>query len=134
MKKVENEQESMFNEGLYQIQRLHNLWLTANIQSRQPKTTNYMEWRWTLDAIWRELSRDAIKSYSEDFDADKFDAVLKDNPWYKKYLELDKDVDAKTSIRDKYIALTKLEMFLRSLQENLGKGSKWKNLDEDEME
>lgn len=127
---AEKEFISTYNEGMYQIQRLHFLWIDCNNKSR---TGDLQGWRWTLDTIWRELTRDAVKDRTPDI---KSVEELKDkNSWFVQYHELDKKInDAGTDKRKKYDALSQLEIFLRILQNEVGKGGKYRDPDEDGME
>jgi len=132
--------ESAFNEGMLQIQRLNYLWMQINNYSR---TGKYTDWRWSLDAIWRELSRDAIKSSSGVVKPGEYDKVIKENPWFKQYVRLRGIVDVEFVNSSKsipgsmgryYNALHDLEIFLRTLQDSVGKGGKYKDMSEDEMD
>lgn len=137
---------SVYNEAVFQIQRLHNEWLKANALS---KAGRYKEWRFTLDAIWRELSRDAIKKESGKLDPEKYAEIEKDNPWFTEWNRLVKELNSaeqKDLVIQKqnpkmkgvvalyrYPALSKMEIFLRGLQDAVGKGGKYKSDEEDDM-
>lgn len=128
----ETEALSAFNEGMYQIQRLNFLWTQANNDSR---LADNLRWRWTLDAIWRELSRDAIMDVKGSLEADSFDKLDEDNPWFKKQVELDKEITkALRSPRQLYQAIGRYEIFLRSLQDAVGKGGKRSDPNEDDVD
>lgn len=123
---------SAYNEGMLQIQRLHQLWVQANSYSRQGL---YTKWRWTLDTIWRELSRDAINSepLKEGESFDKIEEIY----WFKEYKKLNERIDdalVKKQLHGVYTSLSTLEIFLRSLQDEVGKGGKYKDPDEDGMD
>ena len=130
----EKTQQSAYNEGMLQIQRLHFLWIEANNFSR---TGQYGKWRWTLDAIWRELSRDAIRKESKQSNPAGFTEATAKNKWFIEYEKLNgkvKDSTDKKRLADVYLSLMNLEIFLRSLQDAVGKGSKYKRNDDDDIE
>jgi hypothetical protein len=98
---------SEFNEAAYQILRLHQLWQTCNILSRKG---HLEEWKWVLDRIWVELSPDATRK-----DEEKYFGSIK---------EKNKSISKAKNKQELYTALTDKEIFLRCLQESVGKGSK----------
>jgi hypothetical protein len=103
---------SDFNEAKFQIYRLHILWLTCNTLSQ---TGKLLEWKWKLDTIWRELSPDA--NYKD-----------KNNETEDTYLNkvklLNQNIAKSNGREELYNALQEKEIFLRCLQEEVGKGSK----------
>lgn len=126
-----SELTSAFNEGALQIQRLHYLWINVN-QARE--AGNNEKWRWRLDAVWAELSRDAVRIAGK-FNPEEFDK-LKDNTWFKthnKLLEAVKEANTKKG-EDLYVALNELEIFLRILQDAAGKGGRYKDPHDDEID
>ena len=129
---------SAYNEGMLQIERLHYLWAQANNQSRAGK---YKEWRWTLDTIWRELSRDAIKKEFDKLQPGEFRKVVNDSKWFKEHDELNKAINESVlkginseGLQAQYNTLSDMEIFLRGLQDAVGKGGKYKDEDEDSMD
>jgi len=103
---------SDFNEAKFQIYRLHILWLTCNTISNNGELT---KWKWKLDTIWRELSPDAIQKDENKEEQDKYTSKLK----------ILNDKIAKSEDNTTiYNALQEKEIFLRCLQEEVGKGSK----------
>jgi len=122
---------SAFNEGMLQIQRLNYLWTQTASLSR---SGNLKKWRWTLDAVWRELSRDAIKDASDNFDPEQFDKVSKDNPWFMKQAEIVGAISKSLTIAGQYRALERYEIFLKFLQEAVGKGGKYIDRNEDDID
>jgi len=98
---------SDFNEGGFQIYRLHNLWDECNRLSVSGK---YQRWKFTLVRIWVELSADADKSDKEKY--------TKELTLHDKRIELAKGKD------QLYYALIKKEEFLKKLQDDVGKGSR----------
>lgn len=106
---------SKFNDSLNQNMRLHNLWDVCNNLSSSGKLA---EWNWKLDVIWRELSRDAEEN--------DFQIMLKIN---KRIGETNKE-KMKAAF---YQLLNDKEIFLRKLQNKQGKGSSFKDAEEDEL-
>ena len=122
---------SAFNSGVFQIQRLHDLWLRCNDYSRNG---DFRQWRWCLDTVWRELSDDAAKDAG--IKPGEFEK-LGSNPWAVRYAALDGAVQAALLTRGYrllYLSLRDLEIFLRYLQDHVGKGSKRKDVDEDSFD
>lgn len=128
MQQRPNDTTSAYNEGMLQIERLHWLWTQANNQSRSGK---YLEWRWTLDVVWRELTRDAIKNTDGKLTPGNFQEIELKNPWFKEYNDIDNKIDNAKNFRETYLSLSRLEIFLRCLQDAVGKGGKYKDTDED---
>ncbi len=106
-------EKSQFNEANLQIMRLHNCWVRCNSYSTKGKLD---EWKWELDVIWRELYADAFrkdKKCKKDEDKYEFDM---DN--------INVTISNAKSKRNAYNALQKKDMFLRKLQDDVGKGGK----------
>lgn len=130
-----NNVQSFYNEGFFQIQRLNNLWFEANNKSR---TGNVEQWRWVLDVVWRELSRDILKQESKNDKAnDKELYWYKENDYFKmreehqKKIKIAKGEFKKTGNKENYyLALNDYEIFLRYLQDAFGKGGKYIDPDE----
>ena len=113
---------SDFNEAKFQIYRLHILWLTCNTLSQAGKLE---EWKWKLDTIWRELSPDAKQ---------KDNSREKEDKYFKKIEGLNNKIAEATKSTDIYNALQEKEIFLRCLQEEVGKGSKKSSPDEEDFD
>ena len=109
---------SEFNEAKFRIFRLHNLFQDCNSYSC---IGNLYGWKWKLDTIWRELSSSAKKKA--------------DDEYFNKIKKLNKNIQESESDSAKlYETLSKKEIFLRQLQDDVGMGSKWKPEDEDMMD
>ena len=108
---------SDFNEAKFQILRLHNLWIKCNSLSQQGKLGL---WKWNLDCIWRELSPDARQKNEEKY--------------YSKLKEINSMIANATTPKELYEALNEKEIFLRYLQEDVGKGGKKSHQDDDAMD
>lgn len=118
--------KSFYNEGFFQIQRLHYLWAEAN---NACIAGDMLKWRWILDTIWRELSRDVLKQEEKNF-KDNND-WYKDNLFYKTYSFHQEELAKKReNPQNYYLCLRDYEMFLRWLQDSFGKGGKYIDPDE----
>ena|SRR3990167_10518879 len=114
---------SDFNEAKYQIYRLHLDLLDCRSYA---KKGNLINWKWVLDHIWLELAADARTKDSKD---------LEKNKYFKRIEELNKEIAKNENDRDKlYKALQEKEMFLRFLQDDVGKGSKRSSTDEEDFD
>ncbi len=98
---------SQYNEAAFQIARLNNLWSLCNSYARIGRLQS---WKWVLDRIWIELSADAKEKDKNKY----FDGIKDRNATIGK---------AKDS-QGLYNALQEKEIFLRCLQEDVGKGGK----------
>jgi len=115
---------SDFNEAKFQIYRLHILWLSCNALAQEGKL---LEWKWKLDTIWRELSPDAISK-----DKGK-ENNTKETYTYRMKVLNGKIAEAQGN-NAIYNAIQEKEIFLRCLQEEVGKGSKKSYEDEEDFE
>lgn len=127
---MKNNTQSFYNEGLLQINRLNYLWENANNASR---SGDLVSWRWVLDTVWRELSRDVLKEEEKKKDV----TLTPDNKWYNqsplyKMYEYHKNKLAKEKVHPAhyYSALSDYEIFLRWLQDKTGKGGRYIDPDE----
>ena len=99
---------SDFNEGSFQILRLHDYWNDCGKFSR---SGNFEQWRWTLDMAWLELSPDAEQS-------------LKKDKYQKELMICDKRIELSQHKNQLYYSLKKKQEFLKRLQDEVGKGAK----------
>lgn len=114
---------SEFNEMGFQIQRLHNIWVECERLSRQGK---FLSWNWQLDNAKKELYWDAK-------DLDK----RNDKKYIINIEEINKKIFIAFSLKRMgtiYKLLTEKEIILREIQQECGKGSRYKSSDEDEMD
>ena len=148
MEENEQNQISKYNSGVFIIQRLHNLWLDANEHSRNGE---FAKWNNDLDRIWLEIARD-LSDYQLKDSADKegnkkkgkltefqeFDKRLADTGEIRNsgkihdFQKTDKD-DAKIR-NEQYKILMEKEFFLRRLENETGKGTKFEDTSEDDMD
>ncbi len=126
---------SKHSSGVSIIIRIDGLWKDANICSCAGQ---FSKWNTKLDVIWRELARDILepdyKEMKEDFDA--FDTKLvKAGPFRDDgsgtFDDLDKDVIKQRS--DQYKVLNDKELFLKRLENKLGKGTTFSDGEEDDF-
>ena len=135
--------QSKYSSGVNINLRLDQLWKDSHYDSR---TGNYNLWNLDLDCIWSELARDLkekenkekeISSYAEiKKEFDKFDKKILENGVIKDkapsgFREL---TEEEIKSRDKhYKILREKQIFLARLENSLGKGTSFRNDDEDEL-
>lgn len=114
---------SKFNSGVLQIQRLHNIWSMVR-SSRE--SGNYRRTKDLLDSAWIELAYDA--SNFDENDETKFKSQIEqfDND-YEKYVK-------ERNRNEIYKLLVNKEILLRTIQERAGKGSRYVDPDDDEID
>ena len=108
---------SDYNEAANQIFRLDNLYQLAGKYSRDGEL---IKWKWVLENIWRELATDAFESNEYRYKIE----IIKHNT------EILKARNDKSKL---YHALNNKEIWLRCLQDEVGKGSKKSSRYEDLM-
>ena len=126
---------SKHSSGISIIIRIDGLWKEANIFSCAGK---YAGWNTKLDVIWRELARDlSDKDYPAKKKAfDEFDAKLVEAGEFK---DTGSDSFAQASKGDndkrskQYRILNDKELFLKRLENKLGKGTTFSDGDEDDF-
>jgi hypothetical protein len=124
----EQEQKtSKYNSGIAKIYRMDGLWKNVNSNS---VIGNFIKWNEFLDRVWCELSADIMPSDFNDkaekfkekdkaiSDIGNFDDGLSDG-----FKSISKELLEKRSKH--YKALIDKEMFLRRLENELGKGTAW---------
>jgi hypothetical protein len=136
-------QTSKYNQGVAIIERLDYLWKKVNTYCANG---SYSAWNEHLDIIWRELARDLSAS---DYDNKKNpDGTIKEEGYKTKYDKLDKEIKNLGGFKDdlnetfnkispeqikkrneQYKALAEKDLFLRRLENKIGKGTKF---DEDD--
>ncbi len=144
---MEEEHEShisKYNSGIAQLYRLDGLWKDVNNHSRMGL---YAKWNEDLDRIWCELARDLpekekkteedkkVPSYDNaknDFDA--FDTKLMGQGNFQDtgkagFVEI--TIEEKKKRNEQYKILMEKELFLRRLENKLGKGTAFSDEDED---
>ena len=133
----ENEpQISKHSSGISILIRVDGLWKDANLHSRSGL---YYKWNCDLDAIWRELARDLsdedYKTKKEEFDA--FDATMAEYGSFNDEGRRDFKEPSKEQIENRakhYRLLNDKELFLKRLENKLGKGTTWDDGEDDDFE
>lgn len=127
---------SKFSSGINILLRIDSIWKDANTHSR---AGHFEKWNLDLDNIWRELAADLIakKKYDEkskifyEFDEKlaKTGAFLDTGmPGFKKPEQ--KDIKNRS---EQYKLLCKKELFLRTVENDVGKGTTWDDDEDDEF-
>jgi hypothetical protein len=121
----EENMTSEFNEAVFQIQRLHSIWMECK---RLREGGRLIEWKWKLDSAEIEL----------DADAERLDKNIADEEkWIKKIEKTDSDIakaEKDKNLKDVYKYLKNKEKILRSLQQASGKGSKYRPGGDDDFD
>ena len=127
------DKKSKYNTAVAQLFRLDGLWRKTHIYTISGK---YYLWNTTLDRLWLELARDLdekkFKTAKESYDnLDKEIGKIKD--------DLDDDFKEPTKeeieIRNnQYKKIMEKELFLRRLENQVGKGTAWDDSSEDDFD
>ena len=115
-----NTESSKYNEAGLQILRLHTTWtkIESHINLGQLD-----KWKFLLDSIWRELYADIF--HLGDIDANR---LMKENAALK-------DKIAKAKSKDEmYDALNERHLFLKRLQDEVGKGGVYDDGTQDDFD
>ena len=129
---VEPQKISKYNSAVAQLMRLDKLWNACNTHSING---NYVRWNNLLDQIWIELSGD----------------LKEDNPKVIEYASMIKEANESGKIIDselrgftvnknsdtrtkQYSLIVKKATWLKRLQNELGKGTKWDEGEDDYMD
>lgn len=120
---VTSQKVSKFSSGIAQLMRLDEIWKDTH---RHVRTGRLEMWNWDLDRVWCELSAD-LEDGNED--GKKPDARI------KKFEDINKEIaSSKLNFGKYYQILMKKELFLRRLQNELGKGTSYEEGDDDYMD
>lgn len=125
---------SKYNSAIDQLKRMGNIWQMA---TNDVRTGNLRNWNIALDRIWAELAGDLEE---EDKREDKFNNLNKEieklsplksgnAPTFNKSEQM-----SPTTVAKQYQAILKKELFLRRLQNELGKGTAFSDGDDDDFE
>ena len=117
-------ESSIYNEAILQIQRLHEIWVSCR---NNRKKGYYPRWKWELDQAEDELY----------FDAEKLDKDKKDNKFITSLKNINKEIEIATKNLSQvqlYSKLREKERILRRVQQESGKGGKYKSTDEDDLD
>ena len=113
-------QVAAFNENAFKIQRLHNYWLEA---ARYRHNGYFEKSRWFLDTIEAELK----------FDARKLDK-RKGYKFVLRLININRKFIFSESKPKFYMLLLEKEEVLREVQQEIGMGTTYRDLDEDDMD
>lgn len=116
---------SEFNEAVFQIQRLHAIWIECKLRRQRGDLPG---WKTCLDSAAIELWGDAVKIDARDKNEDGYQKKINALDKEMDYVIEQKDV---SSLRNLYKLEMIKEKLLRQLQEDAGKGGKTK-LEDDE--
>ena len=134
---------SKYNSGIAIIYRLDGLWKDVNLHSRAGQ---FSKWNIDLDKIWCELARDiSPKEYDDKKDKEgvvikkgyktQFDEVDNKALSFGNFNDNIQDSFNKLTPQDikirenQYKALTEKELFLRRLENHVGKGTAFEDSD-----
>jgi hypothetical protein len=121
------QQVSKYNSAVAQLFRLDELWKDAHRHSR---SGNYMSWNADLDKIWSELARDLKLNCKEEKEYNQFMQQLGNNGNMAKQ-EIKGFNSSKNDKANTYMILLRKEIWLGRLQNQLGKGTKWDEGEDD---
>ena len=113
---------SEFNESMLQIQRLHNHWLDFD---KFVKRGNFLPARWELDSVESELYWDAKR-----MDRDEELGFVKQLNDINLLIQ---SAYNRGFVKLVYTLLRNKERLLREIQQESGKGSRYKSEEEDSM-
>jgi hypothetical protein len=114
---------SKFNGAISQIFRLDELWRDTHNHSRKGQLEL---WNWDLDRVWVELAGDFDDEHDNNANFNLINqeiSTMKDNFAKRK-------LDGATFANNYYAILNKKELFLRRLQNKLGKGTEFEDEDD----
>jgi len=114
-----------FNGAISQIYRLDNLWKDTHAHSRVGELEKY---NWDLDRVWLELAGDFDEESKHN---ENFGAINKKIGDVKDKFKTGK-INKDTFFSEYYSLLNEKELFLRRLQNKLGKGTEYESDDEDD--
>jgi hypothetical protein len=121
----EENMTSEFNEAIFQIQRLHIIWIECK---RLRENGRLIEWKWKLDSAEIELDADAERLDKNENNERK---------WHEELKKIDEEIEKAEkdkNLRETYKSLKNKEKLLRSLQQASGKGSKYRPGGDDEFD
>ena len=111
-------QTSSYNEAAFQIKRLNEKWLMAEDCALKAM---FKKWGWILDSIYRELYPDIKKLANSE-------QIQKKNTFYLYKVH---HAGSKAEI---YFYLDQRHQFIKVLQDDCGKGSIYKDVDDEDFE
>lgn len=146
----EERRTSKHNSSVSIIIRLDFLWKDANKHAREGK---FSDWNNDLDTIWRELARDLKDDEYKDKRFEKDGKKFRKLGYKSRFDAFDEELKKSGRIEDtarqgfnkitteqieirakQYEILNRKDLFLRRLENHLGKGTKFENEDEDDFD
>jgi hypothetical protein len=124
-KEGESEKTSKYNSGWAQIERIDLIWRDAH---KYRCSGIYKKWNEIIDGVWIELAGDLTEDNEATNKIKEFDKEL--NELFKTF----KDGTVSINKEKVYRKLMEKEIFIRRLQNTLGKGTALKDVDEDDFE
>ncbi len=115
-----DKERSKYNEANLNIQRLHNCWLKCAFFR---SNAHYDKWKWELDTIWSELCQDVKEERLHDYEK-----VEKENK------KLRGDIGKADDRKNLYDAINERHIFLRRLQDRVGKGGTYEDQSSEAMD
>ena len=122
-------QISEFNEAAFQISRLHNKWLQFSHLLEQG---SLILCKWKLDTIGIELWNDAKRLDGEETPEETKED--KENKYVNKLIKVDKEIVDAEKEKDKgklYFTLLKKAKLLKEIQDDAGKGARYRPADDE---
>jgi len=133
MEELGENQVSKYSSGVNILIRLSGLWNDANTHSRAGR---FADWNNDLDCVFRELARDIkpndYKIKKEEYD--KFDSKIIELGEFNDGGSKSFKAPSKEEILNRskqYRILNDKELFLKRLENQIGKGTTWDDDDED---
>ena len=120
----ERQQQTEFNENANQIQRLHNKYLEI---SNALENGNFETARWKLNSVEVELNEHAES-------LDESNGRENEKKFVDQLEKINKSLDNSPTKGHTYSLLLEKHKLLRKIQQKIGMGTTFKDLDEDELE
>ncbi len=111
-------QTSGYNEAVFQIQRLNELWIKAELFANRGF---FKKWQGVLDSIYRELISDIEKMKNSK-------EIKKKNFIFLKYIANSQKKE------EKYFYIDRRHQFIKVLQDSCGKGSIYRDADDEDLD
>lgn len=113
-------QISKYNDAVFSISRLHQMWLNCNMYIRRG---SFKSWRYELDLVWIELSPDVKRQRPKESKR-----LVKENEYLMKQISQAKDKN------QMFFSLMKRQIFLREVQDIAGKAGVYRDENEEGFE
>lgn len=116
---------SKFGEAIAQLIRLDFLWKKAELRAT---SGNLIGWKWVLDSVWRELYADALRCRRKGRNWDY---------WNKNIEQANRNIslyERQRNFGKLYSSLDIKHKILKDLQTEVGKGGKYSDHTEDDLD